>query len=96
MDPAPTPQPLFSVPSSASPSPSPGWHRLLGQLPGTAISLYALHLLDQWFRSLPAGDPLRRQILLGLLVIAAPATVWSGLTLLRQFLNDRSFSKPPS
>jgi hypothetical protein len=94
MDLVPTPLPLSSAPSSASPSQNPGWSRLLSQLPGTAISLYALHLLDQWFRSLPPGDPLRRQILLGLLVIAAPATVWSGLTLLRQFLNDRSSSKP--
>lgn len=96
MDQTPTPLSQSSAPSPGSALPRSGWDRLLDQLPPTSVSLFALYVLDHWFRSLPSGDPLRRQVLYGLLIIAAPATVWSGLTLLRRFLADRKEHRPPS
>lgn len=96
MDPVATPPPQSSAPPSGSSSLVAGVARFLNQLPGLASTLFAMRILDNWFRSLPNGDPLRQQILWGLLIAAVPVLASIGWSLLRQRLNDRTSNKSPS
>ncbi len=90
--PSATPQPAPSPQSPQLPSRRSGLDEALSKLPGTAVQLYALHLLS---RSLLAAmsscaDDRWRWVLLGFVVVVVPTFAWSAFDLARQFLGKRS------
>lgn len=91
-----TPLPVASPPSPPSLLPRSGLDQLLSKLPGTAVTIYALHKLQpvllEAMRT-QCNDDRWRWALLGFIGLVVPAVVLGAFDLFRQWLAHR---KPPS
>jgi hypothetical protein len=94
MDSPDTPPPAASPLSPASQLPRSGLDSLLSKLPGTAVQLYALHLLQPVVLSSMAlcAEQRWRWALLSFVVVVVPTFAWSAFDIARQFLNTRQRS----
>lgn len=89
MDSSDTPPPAASPPSQPSPSPKSGLGTLLSKLPGTAVQLYALHLLSPSLLVSCADETRFKWALLGFVVVVVPTFAWSAFDIARQFLASK-------